>query len=121
MRTRHTSLRGEKYPEQLMIYPVYEKHISQDPYFSLHYYFRYLLHINNVYVIIGFSFRDPSINNAFRDALISKPASRMIVVNSNRKVIEKRVNEIFPKDKIEFIEDRFGSNNLSSVLKEHLT
>ena len=64
------------------------------------------------------SFRHPSINNAFRDALINKPASRMIIVNSNRKAIENRVNEIFPKDKIDFVEDRFGSNNLPSALKE---
>lgn len=114
------SLRGERYPEQLMIYPVYEKHISQDPYFALHYYFRHVLQTNDVYLVIGFSFRDPSINNAFRDALVNKPASRMIIVNSNRAAIENRVNEIFPKDKIEFVEDRFGSNNLPSVLKEYL-
>jgi hypothetical protein len=73
-----------------------------------------------VYLVVGFSFRDPSINNAFRDALTNKPASRMIIVNSNRKVIENRVNEMFPKNKIEFVEDRFGSSNLSSILKEHL-
>jgi hypothetical protein len=114
------SLRGERYPGQLMVYPVYEKHISEDAYFALHYYFRHLLHINNVYLVVGFSFRDPSINNAFRDALTNKPASRMIIVNSNRKVIENRVNEMFPKNKIEFVEDRFGSSNLSSILKEHL-
>jgi hypothetical protein len=71
-------------------------------------------------LVIGFSFRDPSINNAFRDALTNKSESRMIVVNSNREAIENRVNEIFPKDRIEFIENRFGSNDLPSVLKEHL-
>lgn len=103
-----------------MIYPVYEKHISRDPYFALHYYFRYLLHINDVYLVIGFSFRDPSINNAFRDALINKATSRMIIVNSNRKAIRKRVDEIFPKEKIDFIENQFGNANLPSVLKEHL-
>jgi SIR2-like domain len=114
------SLRGEKYREQLMIYPVYEKHISQDPHFSLYYYFRHLLQINHVYLVIGFSFRDPSINNAFRDALVDKAASRMIIVNSNRETIENRVNEIFPRDKIEFIQDRFGSNNLPSGLKDYI-
>jgi hypothetical protein len=31
------SLRGERYPGQLMVYPVYEKHISEDAYFALHY------------------------------------------------------------------------------------
>jgi hypothetical protein len=34
------SYRGERYPGQIMVYPIYEKHISQDPYFSLYSYFR---------------------------------------------------------------------------------
>lgn len=114
------SLRGERYPEQIMVYPVYEKHISQDPYFSLHYYFRNLLYYNDVYLVIGFSFRDPSINNAFRDALINKPASRMIVVSSNKKNIEKRLNDNFPKGKIDFVESQFGDNDLPSQIKDRL-
>lgn len=38
------SLMGETYKEQLMIYPIYEKYVSEDPYFSLYYYFRRLLY-----------------------------------------------------------------------------
>lgn len=114
------SLRGERYPEQIMVYPVYEKHISQDPYFALHYYFRNLLYYNDVYLVIGFSFRDPSINNAFRDALTKKPASRMIIVNNNRKNIEKRINDNFPTEKIDFIEARLGDIDLPSRLKDYL-
>ena len=119
-REHSKSLRGEKYPGQLMLFPVYEKHISEDPYFALYYYFRHLLNINNAYLVIGYSFRDPSINNAFRDALTNKPASRIIIVNNNRKAIENRVNEIFPQNKVEFVEDQFGSSNLPSVLKSYL-
>lgn len=54
-REHNVSLRGEQYPGQLMVYPVYEKYISQDPYFSLYYYFRSLLYYNDVYLVIGFS------------------------------------------------------------------
>lgn len=91
------SLMGESYNEQLMIYPIYEKYVSEDPYFSLYYYFRKLLHWNDLYVVIGYSFRDQSINNAFADALRRKENSRLIIVNSNKKNIEQRINQYFPK------------------------
>jgi hypothetical protein len=119
-REHNISLRGEQYPEQLMVYPVYEKYISQDPYFSLYHYFRSLLYYNDVYLVIGFSFRDPSINNAFKDALINKRASRMIIVNSNVKNIQARIYENFPKEKVHLVEAHFGDDNLSSKLKDYL-
>jgi hypothetical protein len=83
------SLRGEQYPEQIMVYPIYEKHISQDPFFSLYSYFRRLLYSRDIYIVIGYSFRDPSINNAFGDVLRDKTESRMIIVNPNKASIEK--------------------------------
>ena len=112
--------KGEKYPEQVMVYPAYEKYVSEDPYFSLYYYFRYLLHINTIYIVIGFSFRDLSINNAFRDALMNKPASRMIIINSDKDRIKKRGYKIFPKNKIDFIKARFRDKSLSSKIKDSL-
>jgi hypothetical protein len=114
------SFKGEKYPDQVMVYPAYEKYISEDPYFSLYYYFRYLLHINNVYIVIGFSFRDLSINNAFRDALLNKPASRMVIINSDDR-IKKRACNIFPKNKIDFIKARFGEKIVPSEIKNVLS
>jgi hypothetical protein len=114
------SLMGERYKEQLMIYPVYEKYVSEDPYFSLYYYFRKLLYLHDVYVVIGYSFRDQSINNAFADALRRKGNSRLIIVNSNKKSIEKRINQYFPKEKVKMIEDSFGDTNLIPKLKEVL-
>jgi SIR2-like domain len=119
-REHNISMRGEQYPGQLMVYPVYEKYISQDPYFSLYHYFRSLLYYNDVYLVIGFSFRDPSINSAFKDALINKRASRMIIVNSNVKDIQARVYENFPEEKVYFVEAHFGDDNLSSKLKDCL-
>jgi hypothetical protein len=52
-----------------MVYPIYEKYISKDPFFSLHSYFRKMLYYQDVYIVIGYSFRDPSINNAFAEML----------------------------------------------------
>jgi hypothetical protein len=90
--------------------------------FSLYYYFRKLLYWNDNYVVIGYSFRDQSINNAFADALRNKSNSRLIVVNSNIKNIQSRIDQYFSKlsAKVDIIEARFGDNNLFPKLKDVL-
>jgi hypothetical protein len=103
-----------------MIYPIYEKHISEDPYFTLYYYFRKLLYHHDIYVVIGYSFRDPSINAAFADALNNRSDSRMIIINSNRNNIQRRINEKFPSEKCDLVEIPFGSDNLLPRLEELL-
>jgi hypothetical protein len=103
-----------------MVYPIYEKHVSQDPYFSLYSYFRRLLYHRDIYIVIGYSFRDPSINNAFRDALRNKSESRMIIVNRKKTSILKRVEENFPIEKVDIIEKEFEDKSLPSKLKESL-
>jgi hypothetical protein len=54
--------------ERMMIYPIYEKYISKEPFFTLYQYFRSLL-FEDIVIIIGYSFADISINNAFIDWL----------------------------------------------------
>jgi hypothetical protein len=120
LRENSKSYRHVKYPEQLMVYPIYEKHISRDPWFSLYCYFWRQLYRQDIYIVIGYSFRDPSINNAFGDALRYQSGSRMIIVNRNKTNILKRVEESFPRSKVEIIETEFGNNNLKSKLKEAL-
>jgi hypothetical protein len=115
-----TSLMGENYNEQLMIYPIYEKYVSQDPYFSLYYYFRKLLYYHDKYLVIGYSFRDPSINNAFADALKNNNSARMIIVNCNKNIIEKRTKSIFPAEKVDVVKTSFGDNRLFTELEDVL-
>jgi hypothetical protein len=115
-----TSLMGDTYNEQLMIYPIYEKYVSEDPYFSLYYYFRRLLYWHDLYVVIGYSFRDQSINNAFADALRNKSNSRLIIVNSNKKNIESRINHYFSMDKVKIVGASFGDSELFTELRKVL-
>jgi hypothetical protein len=118
-RDTDVSLTGERYRGQLMIYPIYEKYISKDPFFSLYYYFRKLLYLHNRYVVIGYSFRDPSINNAFADAL-RDTNKRMIIVNPDRNSMEWRVDQSFPNDRVDIIETAFGEPNLVDDLRDLL-
>jgi hypothetical protein len=114
------SLMGETYTDPLMVYPIYEKYVSEDPYFTLYGYFRRLLYYHDEYVVIGHSFGDPSINNAFADAFKNKPNSRIIIVNRNRDNIESRINQYFPADRVHIIETPFGNNTLVEELRRVL-
>lgn len=110
------SLFGETYLRRQMIYPVYDKHISEDPFSYLFNYFLKILKYHEVYVVVGFSFRDPSINNAFRDALSRRSETRMIVVNRNSEGVRNRLG-IFPNDKLDVIQIPFGEGELINELE----
>lgn len=116
------SHRGLTAKEPLMIYPIYEKKLAEKFFYSMYYYFKRILRHHEIYVIIGYSFRDNSINEAFRYALQDYPSSRMIVVTTNNTVIN-RINTVFSEysNKIEIIRTRFGSPDLSSLLRASIS
>lgn len=113
------SLLGESYLGRQMIYPAYDKHVSEEPYSYLFNYFRKILNSQDVYIVVGFSFRDPSINNAFRDVLLRRPESRMIIVNRTPNNIRNNISN-FPHDKIDVIAKSFEDDELIDELRETL-
>jgi len=115
-----TSLSGEKYKDRMMVYPIYEKYVSKNPFFALYSYFRKLLRFHFVYVVIGYSFRDPAINNAFYDSLVMHPEKRIIIINPNPGNIQKRIQENFPIKQVTTIARSFGQNELLDELKRAL-
>ena len=108
------SLMGEVYDTRLMIYPAYDKRTTRDPFSALHTTFQTMLSINDVYIVIGYSFRDFSINEAFQNALGSDE-SRMIIINPNRDRIINKIQG-FPDHKIDIIEIPFGDERLIDAL-----
>jgi SIR2-like domain len=111
-----TSLTREKYKDRLMVYPVYEKYISRNPYFALYCYFRRILYYHDLIVVIGFSFRDQSINNALGDVLINRPESRIVIINKNPNSIKQRIRANFPNNKVDIIKHSFGDDGLCQKL-----
>jgi hypothetical protein len=109
------SLMGELYRTRSMLYPIYEKHVTLEPYASLYGHFRQWLSRDEVYIVIGYSFRDPSINNAFRDALTRTAGSRLILINRSPDRIMNRIRN-FPADKIDVIGIEFGHEDLIEEL-----
>ncbi len=87
-------LYGEKLVNHIMIYPVYEKYISREPFFSLYAAFRRILLEEKIIIVMGYSFRDLSINNAFLDTLSTDEESRMIICAKSHAV-RQRIAKIF--------------------------
>ena len=66
--------------DRTIIYPIYEKYVTKDPFFTLNECFGRTIFREDIVVVIGYSFRDVTINNTFLDWLASKPESRLIIV-----------------------------------------
>jgi hypothetical protein len=124
-----SSIVGQENPfvvlkERTIIYPIYEKHITRDPFFTLYEYFRRTLLREDIVIVIGYSFRDLTINNAFLDWLASKPESRLIITakKKNHEVIRRIINNDNDKknDKIQFIDKHFGEAGFITDLENTL-
>lgn len=81
-----------------------------------------LLLKHDIYLVIGYSFRDQSINDAFYFGLKNNLGSRMIVSSTNQEVIE-RINKTFEKviSKIDILKRRFGGHDFLEELNRLLT
>jgi hypothetical protein len=103
-----------------IIYPVYEKSVSREPFFTLYQYFRRTLLDESIVIIIGYSFGDISINNAFIDWLSFNRKARLVIVS--RKKNHRRIRKIFGnlQDRVEFIMEYFGEPNFIQNLGDLL-
>jgi hypothetical protein len=115
------AMSGRNATQQNMIYPIFDKKISNQFYFTFYLEFKRILLQSEIYLIIGYSFRDPSVNDAFKFALSKIEDSRMIVVSTNQNVI-KRVRSIYGslEGKVDILQSRFGDPDLIDKLRSLL-
>ena len=111
-----------KLSERIMLYPIYEKYVTRDPYFTLYEYFRKSLFKEDILIIIGYSFRDLSINNTFLEWLHSKPESRLIIAKKKDHEYIKKILESNDKveNRIQFIGEHFAENGFFPLLESTL-
>jgi hypothetical protein len=116
---KEPSYYAEKYKGRMWIFPVQEKYVSKYPHSLLHGCFQRTLIESgtNVYIVIGYSFRDPAINNAFMNALTEKENSRIIIVNPKPDEVLDRIT--FPRASI--IQRKIEDPKLPEELNEKLT
>lgn len=112
---------GEKFVDRILIYPIYEKSISKEPFSSLYTAFRRRIYEEKVIIVIGYSFRDLSINNAFLDGLKNDEDSRIIICTRS-EVVKGRIKRIFPEysRRIAYIASHFGEEDFIRDLKARL-
>ena len=66
--------------DDMLVFPVTEKYVTLNPYFEMHVLLRERLKAEPVCVVIGYSFRDEAVNNAFVDAIHDNTSLRIIYV-----------------------------------------
>ena len=114
-------LYGKELVEHIMIYPIYEKYISLEPFYSLYTAFRNMLRNQELVVIIGYSFRDISVNNAFIDYLRLNHKARLIL-SAKSNSVKERISRIFgDNNRVRLIENYFGEQHFITDLENELT
>ena len=115
---------GKPLGERLMIYPVQEKYISEFPFYYTYISFRRTLIDERIVVVIGYSFRDESINNAFKSICFIEKNNEnhkfSILICTKSKEVKERVTKIFKGKGISFLESNFGEPDFIEKLSQKI-
>jgi hypothetical protein len=109
------SLYREKIGGRMMVYPASEKYALRSPYAECLYYLRQQLRREGNCGIIGYSFRDTPINNAFIDALRVNPGLRLFSLGPHVSSRTRDLEEPL-KSRIRPIDEEFGTSQAISAL-----
>jgi NAD-dependent SIR2 family protein deacetylase len=85
------SSRGEELSVQ-MLYPLTGKEVFKPPFSELQYYLQKTLESCSMCIVIGYSFRDDSINSIFSNASKENKDLKIIVIDPNADEISKRLD-----------------------------
>ncbi|MFL6342440.1 MAG: hypothetical protein ACJ72U_12955, partial [Nitrososphaeraceae archaeon] len=108
---------GHTYNEEVVIYPLSQKQLYIDPYIQMFYRLNKELEGRRVCIVIGYSFRDPIIQNIFASNFDKDKDKMMVLVHPEVCHI---VKSRFPahKKRILQINNRFGGNDYKRVNRE---
>ena len=71
---------GDKMKQRMMILPIGEKYVTKTPYMEFLQKMRKDLLKEEIVIVIGYSFRDDPVNNAFIDSISKTHRIKLIVV-----------------------------------------
>lgn len=105
---------GSIYTDEMVIYPLLEKQLYLEPYIQMFYCLDKELAYRNVWLVIGYSFRDRVIKNIFAINLTKNPSKKMVVVGPTaQEDIKRKFGN--HNDKITSINACFGESNYEDV------
>jgi hypothetical protein len=92
--------------DEVVIYPLRQKQLYVDPYIQMYFLLNKELRYNKVWIVVGYSFRDPVIQNIFRNSF--KDGKKMILIHPHPGEVKRR----FPdhENDIIVIDKHFGRN-----------
>ena len=88
-----TNIHGERILGRRMIYPAGEKYATRWPFFNYLSELRQALSSESDCLVIGYSFRDVPVNNAFVDAVQMNPGLRIFLVSPSASQIRDGMDE----------------------------
>ena len=115
--------RSRTYKRNTLIYPAQKNYATEEPFRRLQRYFEVVLSQHDLCLVIGFSFRDLLINNAFLDFLRGNDKRRLVVVSPNAmKNVEENLGaeEKQLKEQIRYVVGLFGEKATFQFIEEAL-
>ncbi len=112
-------LYGREIKGRMMIYPTGEKYASRWPFYEYLGQLRYALVQESICVVIGYSFRDIPINNAFLDAIQKNPRLRITLVSRSADRVRDSLDENL-RGRVTPLQREFGDGLLPKLVVEHL-
>jgi hypothetical protein len=79
---------GSMYTDEVVIYPLRQKQLYVDPYIQMFFCLNKELQYNRVWIIVGYSFRDPVIQNIFN--INFKDGKKMILIHPHPEEVKQR-------------------------------
>ncbi len=111
----HTLLDGSKLQRREIRYPVATKNLGGLPYASLYTRFAEALQAARVWLVIGYSFGDPSIVQLFEELWTSE--KRLYILGPNSRGPAKRQLPAKLRDNAFYVDFKFGDNGVIDALK----
>jgi hypothetical protein len=111
------SFYDEKIEGRMMVYPASEKYALSSPYAECLFYLRQRLRTEQYCVVVGYSFRDAPINNAFTDALRLNPNLRIFSLSPRAQTHVSELEEPL-KSKVIPVNAEFGTDAAIASLQQ---
>lgn len=117
------SFMDEQVTGRMMVYPASEKYAMTSPYAECLFHLRRSLMAERLYepvIVVGYSFRDAPVNNAFVDAIKINPNIKIFSLGPHARAHQYELEEPL-KSKVVPVEAEFGSDYAIQALKRALS
>jgi NAD-dependent SIR2 family protein deacetylase len=107
---------GKMYDDEVVIYPLRQKQLYVDPYIQMFHCLNKELKSQKVWIVIGYSFRDPVIQNIFN--INFKDGKKMILISPHPDDVKERFSD--HRGDIIAIEKYFGKDDSQNIINESI-